>query len=156
MELNEFILHPKVFMERFKQLNPVLWHEWELKWERERVTNNKRAKQWNTDNKPKRRKWQRKYNKLPIVKEKKSIRKHARRALESNCIGSHTIQEWVDKKAQYDNRCAYCGKRKSLTKDHIIPLSKGGSNYIQNIVPCCMDCNRHKLANHKDVQLGLG
>lgn len=32
MELNPYILPPELFMDRFKQLNPELWHEWELKW----------------------------------------------------------------------------------------------------------------------------
>jgi 5-methylcytosine-specific restriction endonuclease McrA len=156
MELNEFILPPDVFMREFKRLNPELWHEWELKWAKQKVDNNARTKEWNINNKAKRREYRTKYNKQPIVKEKHSIRKHARRALELNCTGSHTIQEWRNKKAQYNNRCAYCGHKVKLTKDHVIPLTKGGTNNISNIVPACMDCNRQKNVNHKDLQLVLG
>jgi len=41
--------------------------------------------------------------------------------------------------------CQYCGKsRASLTIDHIIPKSKGGSDDWENIVVCCMRCNNRK------------
>lgn len=43
--------------------------------------------------------------------------------------------------------CQYCGgrfHRQDLTKDHIIPKSKGGENTWDNIVTCCKTCNRKK------------
>ena len=39
--------------------------------------------------------------------------------------------------AQHKNRCYYCGKRRKLTLDHVIPLSKGGLHVKENIVPAC-------------------
>lgn len=40
--------------------------------------------------------------------------------------------------------CTYCGSKKNLTIDHIIPKSKGGKNTWDNLVTCCSSCNIHK------------
>jgi 5-methylcytosine-specific restriction endonuclease McrA len=41
--------------------------------------------------------------------------------------------------------CQYCGhERGSLTVDHVIPRSRGGSSTWENIVTCCAPCNRRK------------
>lgn len=45
------------------------------------------------------------------------------------------------------NMCAYCGRLFSfdnLTRDHIMPKSRGGLDVWTNIVSCCSKCNRFK------------
>ena len=45
------------------------------------------------------------------------------------------------------NRCQYCGKvfpRSELTIDHIIPRAYGGATTWENVVCCCVSCNRKK------------
>lgn len=67
--------------------------------------------------------------------------------------GSHTTNEWVQVKRRHAYLCAICGISEIntvLTKDHIIPLSKGGSNRIENIQPLCRPCNTRKY-NHLPV-----
>ena len=63
-------------------------------------------------------------------------------------------------KAQFDEmcaengyRCSYCGKIDKLTMDHVIPISRGGSHDIYNIVPACHKCNSTK--NNRDLVLFL-
>jgi 5-methylcytosine-specific restriction endonuclease McrA len=72
--------------------------------------------------------------------------KHRRRARELNCEGSYTAQEFIEKCKAFNQRCAYCGATKRLTPDHIIPLSRGGTNNIDNILPVCKKCNITKNA----------
>lgn len=67
--------------------------------------------------------------------------------------GSHTFEEWESLKAKYNWTCPACIKREPeirLTLDHIVPLSKGGSNNIENIQPLCSLCNSRK--NNKTIK----
>ncbi len=46
-----------------------------------------------------------------------------------------------------EDSCQYCGKkfaRSELTIDHVIPRSLGGRSMWENVVCCCMVCNRKK------------
>lgn len=43
--------------------------------------------------------------------------------------------------------CLYCGReysRPSLTRDHVLPLSKGGRDTWENVVTACFHCNSRK------------
>jgi len=46
--------------------------------------------------------------------------------------------------------CQMCGRNRhegvKLEVDHIIPVSKGGSNNMSNLQTLCFDCNRGKSA----------
>lgn len=39
--------------------------------------------------------------------------------------------------------CRYCGQPATQV-DHVVPVSKGGTHSIANLVPCCARCNRTK------------
>jgi 5-methylcytosine-specific restriction endonuclease McrA len=71
-------------------------------------------------------------------------------------VGSYTTAEWQTLIAQYD-RCPMCRRlwieipplptgASVITADHIVPISKGGSNSIENIQPLCYSCNSKKGA----------
>lgn len=73
---------------------------------------------------------------------------------ERNLVVEHTFIEWIELLKKHDNICYYCGVRmtktpgiKQRTRDHLIPVSKGGSDKIENIVPACRSCNSKKGTN---------
>jgi hypothetical protein len=77
-----------------------------------------------------------------------------RRALIEGAEGSYSTKEW-DNLVQNYSRCPRCLRpwdqipppasgSTVITVDHIIPLTKGGSNAIENIQPLCYSCNSKK------------
>ena len=84
----------------------------------------------------------------------------ARQLKKRGVIGTHTEKEWQELKEIYGYCCAECGISEKelelkfagtqfvkLTKDHILPLSKGGTDSIYNIKPLCVSCNSSKYNN---------
>jgi len=59
-----------------------------------------------------------------------------------------TTKEVLEKFAYQQQECIYCGTQlteSNLALDHILPLSRGGSNTIDNINCLCGSCNRLKF-----------
>lgn len=69
-----------------------------------------------------------------------------RRRAAGHLAGHHTALEWSALLAAYDWRCAHCGSTRDVTRDHVVPLSRGGSDDITNIQPLCRRCNSAKGA----------
>ncbi len=63
--------------------------------------------------------------------------------------------------ARDEYQCQYCGRtvielkpRESLTRDHLIPISRGGHNDWSNVVTACSSCNTRK-ANRLPDEIGM-
>ncbi len=63
--------------------------------------------------------------------------------------------------ARDDYTCQYCGRHRSelrgrefLTRDHVVPLSRGGDNTWSNVVTACSPCN-HRKGNRLPEEAGL-
>ena len=50
--------------------------------------------------------------------------------------------------------CVYCGSKKHLTLDHVLPKSRGGRNSWNNLVTCCTTCNMKK-GNRTPEEAGM-
>jgi 5-methylcytosine-specific restriction endonuclease McrA len=76
-----------------------------------------------------------------------------RRALAFGYEGEHfTLEEWLALVDFYGGRCLRCSTREKLSVDHIVPLSLGGSNDIDNIQPLCEGCNGEKGLDSTDYR----
>lgn len=45
-----------------------------------------------------------------------------------------------------EHRCRACGSERELTIDHIVPVSRGGTNVEENLQTLCRPCNSRKGA----------
>lgn len=62
--------------------------------------------------------------------------------------GSHTEEQWQALVKKY-GRCLCCGDTKAkIYRDHIVPVSRGGTDDISNIQPLCVRCNFRKGNRH--------
>lgn len=91
--------------------------------------------------------WQNWYaaNRLRVIARASTATK-IRRARKRNAQGTHTA---ADIQAQYERqkgRCYYCDTKVGNTYhiDHVIPLSRGGSDSHENLVIACPPCNLSK------------
>jgi 5-methylcytosine-specific restriction endonuclease McrA len=71
--------------------------------------------------------------------------RQVRRGRERTTTGSFTVGQMRLLFASYLNRCAYCPNT-ATSLDHVVPLARGGSNDIDNLVPACFGCNLRKGA----------
>jgi 5-methylcytosine-specific restriction endonuclease McrA len=76
--------------------------------------------------------------------EVKRAKDQAYRARKIAADGAFTGAEWRELLARWGNACAYCGGPGSLEADHRMPLTRGGTNFIENILPACRGCNGRK------------
>jgi 5-methylcytosine-specific restriction endonuclease McrA len=63
--------------------------------------------------------------------------------------------------ARDEYRCQFCGRhqhdlrhRECLTRDHLIPLSRGGTNAWNNVLTACSSCNTRK-GNLLPAEVGM-
>lgn len=85
-----------------------------------------------------------------------NISKHNRRVRikESGSPVTLNQKQWDELCRRYDYRCLCCGEHKPLEIDHIVPISKGGTNTIDNVQPLCRECNQKKRTQTIDYRVG--
>ena len=123
-------------------------------YERHKAKAQERAREYKRRNREKMRDYMRKWR--AAHPECNGVYHARRRARRKAVLGSHTM---VDVRRIYTaqrGKCASCRRECKLTKDHIVPLDLGGSDYPWNLQGLCMPCNtakRNRLA--VGAQLGI-
>jgi hypothetical protein len=78
---------------------------------------------------------------------------HKRRARINNSAEHFTQEQFRDLVKSYKGRCLRCGATdKQIVPDHVVPLSRGGSDSIDNIQPLCRGCNSWKHSKTVDFR----
>lgn len=103
----------------------------------------KNVTEWNRANPEKvviaARKWQKKNpEKFKLIKHAADNRRHGRMV-----EGKVTTKELRNRWNEFNYRCGYC-LAPADTKDHMVPISRGGKHEIDNIIPACRSCNFKK------------
>lgn len=134
---------------KWRAKNPEHSKEYQIKWQKEnRKHINEMCKQRRKDNPKYEKKYSRRWRKTKKGKASGQRRHTTRRVREREIINTLTSGEWLDILKEYDYKCAYCGcgfdENILPERDHIIPISKGGHNTKDNVVPACRSCNAKK------------
>lgn len=75
--------------------------------------------------------------------------------------GRHTEEQWQALLDFCGRACLKCGAKESelfgaaLTKDHVVMVSKGGSDSIDNLQPLCRNCNTRSASGREDYRQRL-
>lgn len=81
-----------------------------------------------------------------------------RRARKLQAEGTHTAEDIQAQYTRQKGKCFYCGCKVGDTYDvdHIVPLSRGGTNWPENLVIACPSCNRSKQNKLPHEWVGSG
>lgn len=130
----------------YKSANKGKISEYNFAYYRENIEAIKeRDRLYNKANRKKIRDWNRAFHASNPLKNAEYHAKRRARTLEAD--GFHTAEDIEHIIRAQKGRCAACRKKRNLTVDHIIPLSKGGSNHPSNLQMLCKSCNSAKHAN---------
>lgn len=116
----------KAYRDKYYQANPEKYR--------------KRSREYKAKNRDKVRETFQKWRKANPMQDR--IRHHRRRARKQS-VATFRVS---GKEINYlkNQPCFYCGSKEKISIDHVVPLSRGGSNSIGNYAPACFRCNSSK------------
>lgn len=137
--------------ESFKERRKIATRKWE-QLNRDKV--NAKSRKWRQKNKEL-------FNEICRSSKRKnrayySYLEGRRRVHKTSNGGFHTLEQWLSLKQLYNYMCLCCKQQEpfiKLSQDHIVPVSAGGTDDIDNIQPLCMSCNVRKYTNVIDYRI---
>lgn len=127
----------------------------QLEWQKQnRASSTKRQKEWIKAHPAEAKGYADKWKKANP--EKMALKEFRYRARKQNAAGVCSAEQLLARVAVFGGKCWVpgCGKRYTEI-DHVLPLSKGGTNWPANLRPICSWHNRSKGNRHwKEVANG--
>jgi 5-methylcytosine-specific restriction endonuclease McrA len=89
----------------------------------------------------------------------RALQESERRARKAASGGTITLEAWKIRCHAFHYQCYLCGEQldeRTVTMDHVMPLSRGGSHTIENVAPACgfCNCSKHNLTVTEFVARG--
>lgn len=138
----------------YRRANLVHFREYRRVYDKENAIKLRKYRvQYREDNLVKIKEYEKQYRTTPKAKE---ILKQAKRISSAVSFlngGSYTSEHWKECLIFFNYRCAYTGevlKYNNTHVEHIIPISKEGTNYIWNICPSIDYANLSKNDNNME------
>lgn len=123
---------------------------------RRRIKTPERFKQWYQQNNKRERLRVLSYSRTPAGKATQARANHRRRLLNKQIPATLTADEWQGILEQQGYRCVACGVEFSEvvppTRDHVIPVTKGGALTVDNCQALCKSCNSSKRDKETDYR----
>lgn len=105
----------------------------------------KQAKMWSAENSQARKLIEARYRRTHRQQQNLRTQNYRARKRQATVDGwVATMDWWRSLVARFGGLCAYCGKERKLTLEHVVPISRGGLHAPDNIVPACGSCNYRK------------
>jgi 5-methylcytosine-specific restriction endonuclease McrA len=104
------------------------------------------SREWKANNKERRKEVDKQWRQNnPEAQRERGRRRRARKydAINKSSL-KVTAKDIETLKNNFGQSCAYCGAVAKITIDHVVPLAKGGTHEIENLLPCCQSCNSSK------------
>lgn len=81
----------------------------------------------------------------PDYRRRRQYYEAVRTARKKGAPGSFTWADWRARLVgEFGGLCVACGATEHVELDHVVPLSAGGTNYLDNTQPLCCSCNSAK------------
>ncbi len=121
---------------------------WRASYERHKEKRREYQRRYRRENLEKVRAYQRAYREAHEESERERSRANVRRRLarKANAEGSHIARDVLDLLESQGGLCAYCECTldENYHVDHMTPLSRGGSDFPENLAITCPNCNLRK------------
>jgi 5-methylcytosine-specific restriction endonuclease McrA len=81
---------------------------------------------------------------MAVNRSRKAVAARRRKRRMADVEHDLTDEQWTALQAAWGG-CAYCGgAERSLQRDCVLPISRGGRYTLDNIAPACRSCNASK------------